>query len=164
MIEAWWPALRALLLLAAANTAPLLAKRWLGERWRWPLDAGRLFVDGRPWLGPSKTWRGMVAAIVATTMAARILGLDAGTGAVVGFGAMAGDSLSSFLKRRMGVESGGKATGLDQIPEALLPLLLAQPALGLGGTQVLVVTALFFALEMPLARLFHRFGLRDQPY
>jgi hypothetical protein len=89
---------------------------------------------------------------------------SAGVGAALGAGAMLGDLVSSFIKRRLGVASSGRATGLDQIPEALLPLLLVQRTLALTAVQIAAVTLLFFVLEIPLARLSHRWGLRDQPY
>jgi CDP-2,3-bis-(O-geranylgeranyl)-sn-glycerol synthase len=160
----FWTALRLLLLLAVANTAPLVAKRLFGARWTTPLDAGLRFLDGRPLLGASKTVRGLVAATLATALAAPLLGLPAATGAVLGLGAMLGDALASFTKRRLGTPPSGRATGLDQIPEALLPLLLLQRTLDLDLLQIAGVTLAFFVLEIPLARLAHRLGLRDQPY
>lgn len=156
--------LQLLLLLAAANTAPLLAKRCLGGRWAAPLDGGLRWFDGRPWLGPSKTLRGLIAAIAATTLAAPLLGLPAPTGALIGACAMLGDALSSFTKRRLGTQPSERFTGLDQIPEALLPLLAVRSSLGLTAAQIAAITLVFFALEIPLARLFHRLGLRDKPY
>jgi CDP-2,3-bis-(O-geranylgeranyl)-sn-glycerol synthase len=157
-------AVQLLLLLAVANTAPIAAKRWLGARWSRPLDGGLRFVDGRPLLGPSKTVRGVLASVVATTLAAALLGLPAQAGATIGAVAMAGDALSSFVKRRLGIASSGKATGLDQIPEALLPLLAVQGMLSLSAGLVAAVTLLFFAIERPAARIGFRFGLRDRPY
>ncbi len=155
---------RLLLLLGAANTAPILAKRLLGARWQAPLDAGRLFLDGRPVLGASKTIRGVVAAVAATALLAPLVGIASGLGARIGAAAMAGDALSSFVKRRLGIAPSGRATGLDQVPEALLALLSVQSELRLTAVQIATVTALFFALEIPFARLFFRLGLRDRPY
>lgn len=162
--EEIWTALRLLLLLAVANTAPLLAKRLFGARWSTPLDGGLRFLDGRPLLGASKTVRGLLAATLASALAAPLLGLPAAIGAVLGVGAMLGDALASFTKRRLGTPPSGRATGLDQIPEALLPLLLLQAALDLGLLQIAAVTLAFFVLEIPLAWLAHKLGLRDQPY
>ena len=159
-----WLGLRLLLLLGLANTAPLVAKRWLGSRWATPLDGGLEFFDGRPLLGASKTVRGALVAIVATALGAPILGLPVITGAMLGAGAMLGDALSSFIKRRMGTAPSTRATGLDQIPEALVPLLFLQETLGLTWTQIAAITTLFFVLEIPLAWLSHRWGLRDQPF
>ena len=163
-MDAFWLGLRLLLLLGLANTAPLVAKRWLGARWTAPLDGGLRFVDGRPLLGASKTVRGAVAAIAATALGAPLLGLPIAVGALLGAGAMLGDAAASFVKRRLGTAPSSRATGLDQIPEALVPLLLLQERLGLSWTQIAAVTLVFFALEIPLAWLSHRWGLRDQPY
>jgi len=163
-MDAWWESLRLLLLLGVANIAPIAAKRLLGERGQAPIDAGLRFFDGRPLLGPSKTWRGLAAALVLTTPAALLLGLPAAVGALLGAGAMAGDALSSFIKRRLGIASSGRATGLDQIPEALLPLLLVAGMLDLSWLQIVAVVAIFFVAQIPLAHWSHRLGLRDRPY
>lgn len=163
-MDGFWLGLRLLLLLGLANTTPLVAKRWLGSRWVTPLDGGLRFFDGRPLLGASKTVRGAVVAIAATGLAAPVLGLPMTTGALLGAGAMLGDATSSFVKRRIGTAPSSRATGLDQIPEALVPLLLLQGTLALTWVQISVVTLAFFVLEIPLARLSHRWGLRDQPY
>jgi len=155
---------RLLLLLGAANTAPIAAKHLLGRRWSAPLDAGLRFIDGRPLLGSSKTLRGFVAAVAGAALAAVLLGFSLSLGAEVGALAMLGDALSSFVKRRFGVAPSGRATGIDQIPEALLPLLVVRSALGLSLLQIAAITLAFFALEIPLARLAFRLGLRDRPH
>ena len=159
-----WLALKLLLLIGVANSAPILAKRWLGTHAGVPLDGGLRFFDGERLLGPSKTLRGVAAAVAATALAAPWLGLTAANGAAIGAAAMAGDALSSFVKRRLRLAPSAKATGLDQIPESLLPLLALRDALDLAPGTVAAVTLLFFALEIPLARLSHRLGLRDTPY
>lgn len=163
-MDGFWLSLQLLLLLGVANSAPIAVKHVLGARWSAPLDAGWHFVDGRPLLGPSKTVRGLAAAVAVTALAAALLGFSLGLGARIGAMAMLGDALSSFVKRRLGITASGRATGIDQIPEALLPLLAMQGALGLSLLQVAAITLAFFALEIPLARLTFRLGLRDRPY
>lgn len=163
-MDVFWLDTRLLLLLAVANTAPIAAKHLFAARWDSPLDGGLLFFDGRPLLGRSKTLRGVLAAGVATALAAYPLGISITLGAAIGALAMLGDALSSFVKRRLGIDSSGRATGIDQIPEALLPLLLLQGALALSLPHIAAITAAFFLLEMPLAWLSHRLGLRDRPY
>ncbi|MFZ2387012.1 MAG: CDP-archaeol synthase [Polaromonas sp.] len=163
-LDDFWLGVRLLLLLAVANSAPIVAKNAFGTRWNAPLDAGWHFVDGRPLLGPSKTVRGLVAAVAGTALAAVLMGFSFGLGAVLGALAMLGDALSSFVKRRLNVMSGGRATGIDQIPEALLPLLVLSGKLGLSLPAVAAITLAFFVLEIPLARLSFRLGLRDRPY
>src|SRR5579883_646632 len=118
-----WTLLQLIVLLALANGTPVIAKWLLGDHLALPLDGGARFLDGRPLLGHSKTIRGVVLAIVVTSLGAALIGLSAAVGALVGVLAMAGDLLSSFVKRRLGLIASSRATGLDQIPEALLPLV-----------------------------------------
>jgi len=159
-----WRGLELLLLLGVANSAPIVVKRLFGDRWGVPVDFGATFFDGRPLLGPGKTIRGVVAAVVATALVAWPLGIPPSVGALVGAVSMAGDALASFIKRRLGVAPSGRAIGLDQIPESLLPLLAVQGQLGLSAVQIVGVTAAFFVLEIPLARWAFRLRLRDRPY
>ncbi|WP_156302672.1 CDP-archaeol synthase, partial [Methylogaea oryzae] len=77
---------------------------------------------------------------------------------------MAGDLFSSFLKRRRGLPASSRATGLDQIPEALLPALALTPWLPLGITETLAVLTVFFAAEILLSPLLYRLGIRRRPY
>lgn len=159
-----WLSLQLLLLLGVANSAPIAAKRMVGTRWAWPLDAGLKLRDGRPLLGPSKTVRGVIAAIAACMLFASLIGLPTVVGVLIGAGAMAGDALSSFVKRRLAIQPSGRAFGIDQIPESLLPLLAVKSVLDIALPQVAAITVAFVLLEVPLAWLAHRLGLRDQPY
>ena len=158
------PLLALLVLLLVANGTPVLAKWVLGDRFAFPLDGGVRFVDGRPLFGPAKTIRGIVLSVAATAAAAPVVGLDGMIGAVVGAAAMAGDLFSSFVKRRLGVPTSGRATGLDQLPEALLPLLACRGALALTFADIAVAAAMFFVGEIVLSRLLFRLRVRDRPH
>ncbi|WJW74633.1 CDP-archaeol synthase [Thiohalobacter sp. IOR34] len=152
-------------LLILINGAPILVRQWLGSRLSAPLDAGRKLADGRPLFGASKTWRGLAAALLCGGLAAPLLGLPWSLGLAMAAAAMAGDLLSSFTKRRLGIEPSGQALGLDQIPESLLPLLVARhwlPALGLG--EALLLSLLFLVVELGLSRLLYRLRIRKRPY
>jgi len=155
---------RLLLLLSIANLAPILLFRLSGRRPGLRLDGGLDFFDRRPLLGPSKTVRGVAAAVAASALVSPLLGFAMYLGAIVGVYSMLGDALSSFCKRRLGIPASAKATGLDQIPEALVPLLVVADSLSLSPVQIAAVTLAFFVLEIPTSRLLYRMGLRDQPY
>lgn len=153
-----------LLLILVANGAPVLGANLFGQRGAWPADGGLVLPDGQRLLGPSKTWRGWVLAIGAAVAAAWVLGVALYVGLLIGLFAMLGDALSSFIKRRLGLKPSSMALGLDQIPEALLPLVAVRPVYALDWPTVLALTAAFFVLELVLSWIFFRLRLRSQPY
>jgi CDP-diglyceride synthetase len=156
--------LQSLALLTLANGAPVIAKKVLGRRFARPLDAGAVFLDRRPLFGSSKTIRGIVLSIVATTAGAPLLGVAPKIGFLMATAAMAGDLFSSFVKRRLGLAPSSRALGLDQVPESLFPLLACQELLSLTPADIALGVALFFVGEVALSRLLYRIHLRDEPY
>jgi CDP-2,3-bis-(O-geranylgeranyl)-sn-glycerol synthase len=155
---------RILALLILANGAPVLAKKICRRRLARPLDSGGMFSDGQPVFGPSKTFRGTAAAVLTTTAASPLVGLTPTIGATVGSAAMAGDLLSSFVKRRLNLPPSSQALGLDQIPESLFPMLACRGALSLTAAEIALGVGLFFGGELVLSRLLFRVHLRDVPY
>ncbi len=153
-----------IVLVAVANGAPVLAKKALGTRFARPLDGGAIFRDGRPLFGPSKTIRGVAVSLLATPLAAVLLGLQWEAGALVAGGAIAGDLFSSFVKRRLGLASSSMAIGLDQIPELFLPLLASRMLLPVGWLDIMAGVAIFFVGELVLSRILFKLHLRDEPY
>src|SRR5262249_39990528 len=109
-----------------------------------PMDFGKVWPrDGRRLLGPSKTWSGFAFGSVfpiwigllqawLVLIAPPDLQIVPAFGSTVAgalpvvllltVGAMTGDAVGSFLKRRLGRESGGRAPLLDQLPFVLLPI------------------------------------------
>ena len=156
--------LQFLILLMLANGTPVIAKKVLGGRYLYPIDGHLTFADGRPIFGRSKTIRGVVLAVLVTTAAAPLIGFSWKIGLLVGSFAMAGDLLSSFCKRRLGLPSSSRASGLDQIPESLLPLLACRDPLALTAADIVVCVVIFFVGEVVLSRLLYAFRLRDRPY
>jgi len=156
--------LQLIALIATANTAPLVAKKLLGGRLSQPLDAGFVLPDGQPLFGRSKTIRGVVIGMSAAAIVAPLVGLPVSIGVLVGITAMLGDLTASFLKRRLRLASSSKSTGLDQIPESLLPLVACRLAFPLTIADIVLGTSAFLLGEIVLARLFFRLGWRDRPY
>jgi CDP-diglyceride synthetase len=156
--------LQSLVLIIAANGAPVLFKRLFGARFARPVDGGLFLRDGHPLLGRSKTWRGVVAGVLLTVCAAPVIGLPWHAGALVGASAMAGDCVSSFTKRRLGLEPSSMALGLDQVPESLLPGLVCGIYLSLGLIDVVAIVLVFLVGELALSRLLFAMRLRDRPY
>ncbi|HSP00063.1 MAG TPA: CDP-archaeol synthase [Thioalkalivibrio sp.] len=151
-------------MLVLANGAPVLAARLSGRRWSAPVDGGRLWRDGRPLLGPSKTWRGVLSGMLACGLFALITGIGLIFGLLFGLLGLIGDMISSFIKRRAGLASSARATGLDQVPEALLPMILAWFWLELSWFSVAAVVVLFTVSNILLSPLLYRLGIRHQPH
>jgi CDP-2,3-bis-(O-geranylgeranyl)-sn-glycerol synthase len=96
-----------------ANAAPLLFGGGPA------LDGGRKLSDGQPIFGSHKTVRGVMVGVLAGT----IFGLAeslvdsrlALAGFMIAFGAVLGDLLGAFIKRRLRVEPGKAFPILDQL-------------------------------------------------
>jgi CDP-diglyceride synthetase len=156
--------LQLLILLALANGTPVIAKKFLRKRFSYPIDGKIRFVDGRPLLGSSKTIRGILLSVLVTSACAPLVGLEWKIGLLMGSVAMAGDLFSSFLKRRINLPAGGRATGLDQVPESLFPLLAVRNTLSLTVTDIAVCVVIFFVGEVVLSRVLYKLHIRDRPY
>ncbi|HYL02606.1 MAG TPA: CDP-archaeol synthase [Steroidobacteraceae bacterium] len=157
-------AVRALLLLILANSLPWISARLLGRRWTAPLDLGVTLRDGRRLLGSHKTWRGIIAAACGCALAAALAHLHWRTGAEFAALSLLGDALSSLCKRRLGIKPGVDVALLDQLPEALLPLIALRGPLGLGSVGIAAVAAVFALLDMlasPARRCGAPSALRD---
>jgi hypothetical protein len=156
--------IQVLLLLSIANGTPVIVKRIFGVRADRALDGGMRLADGRFVFGPSKTIRGVISSLIATAIGGAVIGFSLYASIVISLGAMTGDLTSSFLKRRIGLEPSSRATGLDQIPEALLPSLLVSAILPLTARDIAAIVLIFFAGEMFLSRILFWVGIRDRPY
>ncbi|MDH5736072.1 MAG: CDP-archaeol synthase [Gammaproteobacteria bacterium] len=153
-----------ILLIIIANGAPVFMHYVFGDFCAWPVDFGRPFLDGRPLLGESKTWRGLIAAVLVTPVFAALLGYSLATGLLVAVYSMLGDMSSSFIKRRIGLQSSSMAPFLDQIPEALLPAIFLMDTFNLSIWSVMLIVLIFIVMEILLSRLLYKWGVRKQPY
>jgi CDP-2,3-bis-(O-geranylgeranyl)-sn-glycerol synthase len=144
--------LPALLLLMVANSTPVILARILGARYAAPIDANRSLSDGHRLLGSHKTWRGIISGTLAAGIAGTLLARGFATGAVFGALALTGDLVSSFLKRRLGCRSGQSIPLLDQLPEALLPMLVLRGAMALEPAAIIGTALAFMLLDLLTAR------------
>jgi len=143
-----------LMLVVIANITPVIVSLILAKRCNAPIDGGLRLYDQRPLLGPSKTIRGVLASVLATSLLAPLFGVAPVTGAAFASLAMLGDMCSSFVKRRLGIASSRSAPLLDQLPESLLPLWLMQPIVGGTTIEILVAAAIFCLVDLVLSRLY----------
>ncbi|MDX2456099.1 MAG: CDP-archaeol synthase [Gammaproteobacteria bacterium] len=148
-----WLVHQLLLLLVITNATPVIISLLAGRHWNWPLDGNCLFRDQRPLLGPSKTVRGILGAVLVTALIAPLFSLTAIEGASFALLAMTGDLCSSFIKRRLGIASSRSVPLLDQLPETVLPLWTLQTVLGADVNEMVLAVALFTVIDLLLSRL-----------
>lgn len=151
-------------LLIVANGAPVIARKFMRQHWNYPVDGGHNWFDQRRLFGANKTWRGLLAGVLASAVVSGLAGAGFVFGAIFGLLALTGDLISSFLKRRFGLLPSARVPGLDQIPEAILPMGFAALWLDLSWAVILAVTILFVIANMVLSPLMHRLGIRKQPH
>ena len=150
-------------LLLVANGAPVLAGALTGGGTAKPIDGGLRLIDGRAVFGASKTWRGLFAAFAATTAVTHWMGYGMVTGMIFAFGAMTGDLLASFCKRRLGRRESSHFRWLDTVPESFLPLLMVKSNLVIGWLDIAVLVGAFYLIEKWSSPLLYKWHLRKQP-
>ena len=152
------------ILILVANGAPILIRNFLGDVANYPLDSGKMLSDQHPVFGSSKTWRGVFSSVVFTVIVALLLGYDIVFGVMIAILAMAGDLLSSFIKRRLKMQPSKMAPLLDQVPESLFPALYMMQVLTLAWNDVVLIVMIFIVLELVLSKILYQLGIRQRPY
>jgi len=151
-------------LIVIANGMPIIARKMLGDKWNLPVDGGLVFIDQKRLFGASKTWRGLLSALLVTGLAAVLLGYEISTGLLIAAAAMLGDLLTSFSKRRMNLPASSMAPLFDQLLESLLPALLMMQMFTLNYLSVLLLVTGFVVFDLIFSRLLYKIGLRRRPY
>lgn len=121
------------------------------------MDGGRKLSDGKPIFGSHKTIRGVIVGILAGS----IIGLAeslvdhrlAFAGFMIALGAVLGDLLGAFIKRRLSVEPGRAFPILDQLDFVLGSLLLGYAFFPIGFLSVIL-----FVIVTPPIHLATNYG------
>ena len=153
-----------LIFLGLCNSLPILGAVILRGHLSLPIDLGYTWIDGRPLLGPHKTWRGLAIAIVGTGMASYFTPLGLELGIDLAIYSMSGDLISSFVKRRLGLKSGQKALLLDQGLESFFPLWILKDRLFINWIDISLIFTLFIILEICLSPLLYYLHIRRNPH
>ena len=160
-----------------ANALPVIFVGKIIKR-RTPLDMGRNFIDGRRVLGPNKTVEGFVIGVaggLVTGLTYYVLLLRNPYvifyGLVMGLGAMIGDSINSFIKRRLDIPSGDPFIPLDQLSFILISYLLVKItgidslSIGLIDLHHLSTIVVIVMVVHPLSNLIaYLLKLKDKPW
>ncbi len=153
-----------LTMLLASNGAPILAARLFGSRASTPVDFNKRLGDGNAIFGESKTWRGVFAALLTACSLAMFFGFGLIFGLVFGCQVVLGDLISSFIKRRRGLAPSARSTGLDQLPESLLPALYSCITMALAWWWAIVLGLVFMLVQLLISRPLFLLKVRKRPY
>lgn len=162
----------------AANTAPVLVRRV--PLLDTPVDFGASW-RGAPLFGSNKTWRGVVAAPLAGLLVFWLQQLALRScatlrplvlfgpvpapvwwGAVIGAGAIAGDLVKSFWKRRAAVAPGRAWLPFDQIDYAIGALAALAPWAFPGWRVAAGVVVVGLTLHVAAVAIGHAIGVRER--
>jgi CDP-2,3-bis-(O-geranylgeranyl)-sn-glycerol synthase len=146
-----------------ANMAPPFTRFWPG--WNRPIS--------ERWLGSHKTVLGAAAGVATSVIVAFVQARIAWTGSIadynrwlplgvlLGAGAMGGDALKSFFKRRRGIPAGARWVPADQLDFALGALILVRIMVPLSWVDAAVTLALTFVGDIVVNQLAFRLRVRE---
>ncbi len=160
-----------------ANMAPPIANKIpILNRWTTPIDLKKT-IGGKRILGDHKTWRGLVfgvgaAALTCFLEVAYLSGRTFTThgilisflaGGLIGFGALLGDAVESFFKRRIGITSGNSWFPFDQIDYIIGGLAFLLILIHLRLQTILMIFVIYFGLHLLLSYVGFLIGFKDKP-
>jgi len=134
--------------MAIANMTPIFVKGKL------PIDFGKT-LKGKRFLGDGKTFEGTIVGICVGTLVGYLLG-NALLGFAVSSGALLGDMVESFFKRRTGRKRGESWWGFDQ-----LDFVIGAIAVGSLVAPLMIKTAiLLIVVSLPGHMLLNYIGYK----
>jgi len=148
-----------------ANAIPVLFGGGL------PMDFGKKFIDGKPLFGAHKTFRGFFSGLFIGTL----IGIVQSSlpifqppqiflGFILSLGALTGDLVHSFIKRRLNLPPGASFPVADQldfvIGALLFSLFISPPSLPVA-LVILVVTP---PIHLSTNYIAYRLGVKKEPF
>lgn len=155
-----------------------------------PVDGGKNYRDGRRMIGNGVTWKGFQNGTILGTAVGVILGiigtffgdLSVLTGGIIdlhvydsvfgglilgflmAFGALFGDLVGSFLKRRIGLQSGEPAPFMDQLDFVIGALVFSLLLVQISWKFFLIIAILSLILHLGSNTFAYLVGIKDVWY
>lgn len=154
-----------------------------------PIDGGHFFRDGRRLLGNGKTIRGFIVGIIFGTLTGLgqfiiapylrpflamfvtvtpemdyVLFMQLPIAILMSFGALTGDLVGSFIKRRVGIESGDPAPFMDQLGFIIMALIFAAPIFQPESVFVIILIITTFFIHWASNVVGYLLGLKKHPW
>lgn len=168
----------------AANMIPIpVAAIPQLKRFDYPIDCGKTW-RGKRVFGGHKTWRGLVAGIVFSTITLavqQLLVAHSGwlrdwtsrvdyaqlpvllLGPLFALGALGGDAVESFFKRQIGIAPGRGWFPFDQIDFIIGAAIASVPFVSLGIWQYAALILFWFAASLGASAVGYTLGLKERP-
>jgi CDP-2,3-bis-(O-geranylgeranyl)-sn-glycerol synthase len=173
-MEAWLLILQSFWFIAPAYAANAFPPLVHGKT---PIDMGRSFL-GKRILGDGKTIQGSIAGISFGLFigAMQILGQGAlppelqlmemtlPIVLLLSLGAIIGDIIGSFIKRRLNVERGAPVPLLDQLDFLIMALMLGALAVSLSWVTVIILVALTPPIHWIANNIGYLIKVKKQPW
>jgi len=140
-----------------------------------PIDAGRTFFDGKPIFGSHKTFRGFFCGLIVGTLVGFLQTLlsqyvlfqydvhfryDVLLGFMLSLGALVGDLVESFFKRRLGLPPGSSLPIADQLDFVVGAFLFSLPILPPSLLTILIIVIITPPIHFLTNLLANLFGLK----
>ena len=127
-----------------------------------PIDFGRKFRDNRPIFGAHKTFRGFFAGLIIGTLVGVgesyvFPNFNPLLGFAISLGALIGDLVGAFIKRRLNLSPGALFPVIDQIDFALFAMLFSIPITPPTKEMVIIILIIYFYINLLLIS-FHNDG------
>lgn len=167
-----------------ANMVPILVvKIPVISRWNAPLDFGASF-RGKRVFGDHKTWRGLIAGIVAATLILWLQQYLVGhvswiadntsqidylalptliLGPLFAIGALGGDAIESFFKRQRNVAPGQGWFPFDQLDYIIGGAIATAPFVALSLVQYAWLVFLWLIVHLVASAIGYLLGLKEKP-
>ena len=155
-----------------------------------PVDGGKECKDGRRLIGNGVTWKGFQNGTIIGTLVGVVLGiigtffgdLSVLTGGIIdlpvygsvisglilgflmAFGALLGDLVGSFIKRRIGLQSGEPAPIMDQLDFVVGALILSLLVVRISWKFFLIIAVLTIVLHLGSNIVAYLLGIKDVWY
>ncbi len=141
-----------------------------------PLDFGKKFFDGKPLVGKGKTFKGTFFGIIIGTIVAAIASaLFPGTvmlltphyielGFLLSVGAIVGDIVASFFKRRNDIPQGNEVLFLDQLDFVIGGMILGSIFYAPNFYEMIIVGVITLVVHKVSNYLAFRMKLKKVPW
>lgn len=128
-----------------------------------PLDGGRKWLDGKPFLGSHKTVKGTLLGVLVGAAVGVLQGNPLG-GGLQSVGAMAGDIVASFFKRRWNLRPGESMPLVDQLDFIIFAVVLSYPVQRISMVEAAVILVLTVPIHYAVNYIAWALGLKEHPW